>query len=64
MKNLEPWAKGVYDLNEYKAVHGVIQLCAKPLKAVTKEAPKEEKKKKEAAPKPKEEKKVEEKKTR
>lgn len=62
MKNLEPWAKGVYDLNEYKAVHGAIQLCAKPLKAVTKEAPKEEKKKKEAAPKPKEEKKVEEKK--
>jgi glutathione S-transferase len=24
MKNLEPWAKGVYALNEYKAVHGVV----------------------------------------
>lgn len=62
MKNLEPWAARVYGMSEFKAVHGATQLCAKPLKAVTKEAPKEEKKKKEApAPKPKEEKKEEKK---
>jgi elongation factor 1-gamma len=62
MKNLEPWAQSIYGLKEFKSVHGQTQLCAKPLKPVVKEAPKEPKKKAEpAAAKPKEEKKEEKK---
>jgi elongation factor 1-gamma len=57
MKNLEPWALSVFSLKEYMTVHGKVQLCAKALKPVVKEAPKEPKKKAEpVAAKPKEEK--------
>jgi len=55
MKNIEPWAKSIYDLPEFIEVQGRIRLCDKALKPVGLiEEKKEEKKKeapKEAAPK-------------
>ena len=55
MKNIEPWAKSIYDLPEFIDVQGKISLCDKALKPVGLiEEKKEEKKKealKEAAPK-------------
>lgn len=59
MKNIDSWAKSIYELPAYVSVHGHVRLCDKALKPFKLVEEKKEEKKKEApkeAPKAAEEK--------
>ena len=48
MKNIDPWARSIYDLPEFVAIHGKVRLCDKALKPFSLIEEKKEEKKKEA----------------